>query len=325
MTAFSMADIRAASARLAGKVVRTPLLNSPMLDQVAGCEIYVKAESLQKTGAFKFRGAMNKIAQLEPDALARGVVAFSSGNHGHAVAAAAALSGARAVIVLPNTAPKVKIDSARWWGAEIILYDPAKDRREDIAQTYMDQGLTLVPPFDDHAIMAGQGTAGLEMTEQLAELGKSVDAVIMGSSGGGLSSGVITAVRDVYPEAEAWIVEPQGYDKMARSFAQGGATGNDEEAKTVMDSLSGRLAGERTYAVLRDLGAKAVNVTDDEAMAAVYACFRYLKLVVEPGGCAGLAAVLAGRVPVAGKRVAVVCSGGNIDAALYSRILTERG
>ena len=325
MSGFSIADIRAASQRLAGKVVRTPVLNSPMLDQLAGCEIYVKAESLQKTGAFKFRGALNKIAQLTPEALARGVVAFSSGNHGHAVAAAAALSGARAVIVLPNTAPKVKIESARWWGADIVIYDPATDRREDIAQTYMDRGLTLIPPFDDHAIMAGQGTAGLEMAEQLAELGKSIDVVLMGSSGGGLSSGVITAVRDAFPDVQAWVVEPEGYDKMARSFVQGGAAANAHEAKTLMDSLSGRLAGERTFEVLRDLKVGAVSVTDDDAMAAVYACFRYLKLVVEPGGAAGLAAVLAGRVPVAGKRVAVVCSGGNVDASVYARILTALG
>lgn len=322
MSTFSIDDIRAARTRISAHTVRTPVLSSPMLDKLLGCEIFVKAESLQKTGSFKFRGALNKLSQLSVEERKRGVVAFSSGNHGHGVAAAAAKVGTSAVIVLPTNAAPAKVEACRWWGAEIVMYDQATQKREDVARPYFeDRRMTLISPFDDHQIMAGQGTAGLELCEQMEELGLTLDAVVTPSSGGGLSSGVMTAVRFSFPLVECFVSEPAGYDKMARSLALGSRTSNDHEARTVMDALIGRLVGERTFPVLKSLGAQAVSVSDAEVLEAVYAAFRYFKLVVEPGGAAALAAVLTGRIKLPGKRIAVLCSGGNIEDGLFSDVI----
>src|SRR5688572_30878828 len=222
MSEFDISCIRSAAERLRGRLIRTPLLESAMLSERAGCRLFVKAESLQHTGSFKFRGALNKLLSMEPGARTAGVVAFSAGNHGHAVAAAARAAGCPAVIVLPRSAPKIKVESCRWWGAEIVLYDPNNEDRAEIARTIAGtRGMTIVSPFDDLAIMAGQGTCGLELCEQLEEIGVRPDAVLVNCSGGGLSSGVTEAVKHAFPDVDVYIVEPAGYDKMARSLASG--------------------------------------------------------------------------------------------------------
>lgn len=321
---FDIALIREAHDRIRQHIVYTPLLPAPMLDARLGCELLVKAESLQKTGSFKFRGALNMILQLPPDAIARGVVAFSSGNHGQAVAAAAALVGAPAVIVLPENAARVKVEACRWWGAEIVTYDQATQLREVVAEPYaIGRKMTLVPPFDDHRVMAGQGTAGIEICEQLRALGKSSDAIVACSSGGGLSSGVMTALRAEYPEVTCYVAEPFGYDKLNRSLMAGERVANAHEARTVMDALIGRMVGVATFPVHQALGTRSLAVTDDEALAGVGAAYRHLRLVVEAGGGAALGAVLAGKADFKGQTVVVVCSGGNIDPVQYSQLLSD--
>lgn len=323
-TDFSVARIRAAHDRLRGQVVRTPLLHSPMLDELAGCRVYVKAESLQHTGAFKFRGALNKLLGMDAMVRQRGVVAFSAGNHGQAVAAAARALGCPAVIVMPGTAAKVKVDSCRWWGARIVTYDPRTQDRAEVARAIAEPaGMSVISPFDDFDIMAGQGTCGLEMAEQLRELGVCPDALLVNTSGGGLASGVTEAMRDTFPTLRAYVVEPQGFDKMARSLASGRPEKNATVPDSVMDGIAGPQAGARPLAVLLRHGAQGLAVTDAEALAAMEAAFRCLKLVVEPGGAASLAAVLARKADFAGQSVALIASGGNVDHAVYARALAS--
>lgn len=322
MNEFNISDIRRAADRLHGHIVRTPLLSSPMLDERAACRVFVKAEPLQRTGAFKFRGALNKLLSMDEATRSRGVVAFSAGNHGHAVAAAAHAVGCPAVIVLPNNAAKVKVENCRWWGAEIVIYDPEKEDRVEVSRALVEsRGMTLISPFDDFDIMAGQGTCGLEMCEQLDELGVRPDAVLVNCSGGGLSAGVTEAVKHAFPQAEVFVVEPVGYEKMARSLVSGVPEKNASVPKTLLDGISGPVAGARPLAVLRRHGVKALSVTDEAALEAMAASFRFLKLVVEPGGAAALAAVLLGQAPLAGKNVAVVASGGNVDADVFVRAI----
>lgn len=326
MTAeFGMRDIRDAAERLAGRVVHTPVLHAPMLDALAGCRVLVKAEALQRTGSFKFRGALNAMLQLGDHARARGVITYSAGNHGHAVAAAAREAGCPAVIVLPTTAPAIKVKNCRWWGAEVVLYDPAVQDREAVCRAIAEpRGLHLVPPFDDVAVMAGQGTAGLEFTAQLDALGARPDAFLVCCSGGGLAAGAATAIRARFPDADCHVVEPAGLDKMARSLASGVPERRPAEPATLMDGIAGPVAGARPLAVLRRLGATGLTVTDDAALAAMAAAFRFLKLVLEPGGAAALAAVLADPGRFAGRTVAVIGTGGNVDADLFARALSPR-
>jgi threonine dehydratase len=323
MTEFDFSRIVDAHSRVSQHIVRTPLLNSAMLDEAAGCELFVKSESLQRTNSFKFRGALNMILQLPPEKLKIGVVAYSSGNHGQGVAAAARLAGTRAVIVLPSNAAAVKVESCRWWGATIITYDQATESRDTVAQRYIEAGMTLIPPFDDHAIIAGQGTAGLEMCEQLIERSVNPDIVIAPCSGGGLAAGVVTAVHHYFPHAEFCVVEPQGYNKMGRSLHGGVRVENEHEARTVMDALIARAPGIRSFEILRKRAASGVSVSDEESLAGVAAAFRYLKLVLEPAGAAALASALAKKLDLRGKKVAIVCSGGNIDSATFCKALNQ--
>lgn len=314
-------DVLRAERRIAGHAVCTPLLSAPMLDQALGAEVFVKAETLQLTGVFKLRGALNKVMSLAPEALRRGVVAYSSGNHGIGVAAAARMAGTRAVIVLPTTAAATKVESCRWWGAEIVTYDPAHQRREEVAQPYMDQGLTLVPPFDDPEIVAGQATAGLEICRQLLVRGVRPDVVVIPCSGGGLSAGVVLAMRHFFPDLDCVLAEPAGYNKMGRSLAAGSRQMNAEEARTLLDALIGRIPGEIPYSILARHGVRAVEVSDDDALAAMALAFRTLRLVIEPSGAAGLAALNSGQVAVRGKRAVVLASGGNVDPSVFARAL----
>lgn len=319
---FGINDIHRAASLLAGKVVTTPLLSSPQLDALTGARILVKAENLQRTGAFKFRGALNKISRLSDSQRAVGVVTFSSGNHGQAVAAAANQVGCPAIIVLPANAPKIKIDNCRWWGAEVVQYDPLTEDRDVVAQQFVDQrGMALIPPFDDHDIMAGQGTAGLELCAQAAELGHAIDTVVVSCSGGGLASGVVTAVTHAFPDATAYLVEPTGGEKMRRSLESGTPQRNERGWHTVMDALSGPNAGLATLQALSRLPVTCLDVDDDAALHAVATAFRYLKIVAEPGGIAGLAAVMRYPDLFRDKTVAVICSGGNVDPEVFKRAL----
>jgi threonine dehydratase len=325
MTAIDIASIHQAAGRLAGRIVRTPLLNSAMLDELAGCRVFVKAEPLQKTGSFKIRGALNKILATPEEKQKNGFVAFSSGNHGQAVAAGARMVGAPAVIVMPKDAPAIKIESCRWWGAEVIFFDRTTDDREAMGRKIEgERGMTLVPPFDDPDVMSGQGTMGLEIVDELREAGIEPDALLVNCSGGGLASGVTTAVKDALPDTQCYTVEPAGFDKMARSLIAGTPQKNERLTGSIMDALMAQAPGRLTLATLRENAVKGLSATDDEALEAMAAAFRTLKLVVEPGGAAALGALLAGKVDLAGKTVVVVCSGGNVDPAMFARALGRR-
>jgi len=321
---LALADIEAAAARLRGHLVRTPLLESPALSALAGCRLLVKAEALQRTGAFKFRGALNKMLSLDPALRAKGVVASSSGNHGNALAAAAKMFGVPCKIVMPADAPAMKIANTRRNGADIILYDRARDDRFAIVEKLShDTGMINVPPYDDADVMAGQGTIGLEIIGQCGEAGASPDAVLIPSSGGGLSSGITVAVKAGSPATQCYTVEPHGFDRMARSLAGGERQSNRPGAGSIQDALTGApIPGKLTFAALAANGALGLTVTDEEAMQAMAALFEHLKLVAEPGGAAAVAAVLARKANFSGKTVVAVCSGGNVDAGLFAQAIT---
>ncbi len=315
-------DIRAAAGRLAGRAVRTPLLRSGALDQVTGARVFVKAEPLQRTGSFKFRGAYNAISQLSPAARARGVVAYSSGNHAQGVAAAAALLEVAATIVMPDDAPAVKLAGTRALGAEIVTYDRATQNREALGERLMhERGAALIKPYDAFDTIAGQGTVGLEIAEDLAALGLAPDALLCPCGGGGLIAGTATALVAAFPEIEIYAVEPEGYDDTARSLAAGERLANPSEALALCDALLAPTPGALTFAINRRLLTGALVVTDDRVLAAMAFAFRHLKLVLEPGGAAALAALLAGAFDARGKTVALVASGGNVDPATFARAL----
>lgn len=326
MSAIDISQIRRAADRLDRHILRTPLLESAMLNEVAGCRVFVKAEPLQRTGSFKIRGALNKLLSIADQPRARGVVAFSSGNHGQGVAAAAKMTGCPAVIVMPKDAPAIKVESCRWWGAEVVLFDRVKDDREAIGRTIeSERGMTLVPPFDDPEVIAGQGTMGLEIVEQMREVGATPDAVLVNCSGGGLASGVTTAMRQAFAQAQYYTVEPAGFDKMARSLASGEAQTNPRLTGSIMDALMAVAPGRLTFATLKHNRVQGLSASDDEALHAMAVAFRTLKLVVEPGGAAALAALLSKKVDLSGRTVVVVCSGGNVDPAMFAQALQKQG
>lgn len=319
---FGIETIRAAAERIGDTVRRPPLLSSPVLDELVGARVLVKAESLQLTGAFKIRGALNALRCLSDSEREAGVLAISTGNHGQAVAAAARMTGCAATIVMPADAPRVKVEGVRWWGGEVVFYDPAGEDREEVgARLVRERGATFVHPFDDVRVMSGQGTVGLEVVDQLDEGGHSPDAVVVPCSGGGLASGVIEAVRHSHPGVVPFAVERAGYDKLARSLASGRVERVPAASGVFLDALGAPAPAERTLTVLARHGTRALAVTDDEARVAMREAFRILKLVLEPGGSAGLAAVLAQRERFTGQTVVVIASGGNVDASVYAEVL----
>lgn len=316
------ADIDAAAQVLAPYAVRTPLLSSPALDAATGARVLFKPEVLQRTGSFKFRGAFNKMSAIPEAARAGGVVAFSSGNHAQGVAAAAQLLGMRATIVMPADAPLAKRERTKAYGAEVVLYDRLREDREAIARTLAsERGATLVPPYDDPQIIAGQGTIGREIADALHALGIVPDIVVAPASGGGLVAGIAVAVKARYPQVAVMTAEPAGFDDHARSLRAGRREAHDGKSHTICDALMASIPGEITFAINRALGVQGVVASDDEVGVAVGAAFRELKLVVEPGGAVGLAALLAGRLDARGKTVVIVLSGGNVDADLYARLI----
>jgi threonine dehydratase len=288
--------------------------------------VLVKAECLQITGSFKFRGAFNKISQLDAHARRRGVVAFSSGNHAQGVAAAARMLDAPAVIVMPEDVPAVKLENTRAWGAEVVTYPRHGKDREAIAKDIAgERGLTMVPPFDDPDIIAGQGTAGLEIARQAAELGVRPDAAVICCGGGGLTAGCALALHEKLPDTAIYTSEPEGWDDTRRSLEAGSRQHVDDPAPSVCDALLAYTPGELTFAVNRErvTGGYAVSERDvGEAMALAH---RYLKIVLEPGGAAALAAVTSGKAALAGRTVVVVASGGNVDSALFCDLVTRYG
>ena len=318
-------DIEAAAARIAPHAVLTPLLPSaPLAEATGAAAAFLKPEMLQICGAFKFRGAMNRLSQLKPEQLPAGVVAFSSGNHAQGVAIAAARLGCPAVIVMPSDAPRIKIEGTRAAGAEIRLYDRHTESREAISAAIAAQrGAVVVPAFDDADIIAGQGTLGLEMVRQAADQGGPLDVVLCPVGGGGLIGGVSLAIRIRSPDTEIWGVEPEGFDDTRRSLEAGGIVGNAPGAATLCDALMAPAPGKLTFAINEKTLSGVLTVTDEEVKAAMRFAFLRLKLVVEPGGAVGLAAALAGKIDLKGKRVGIVLSGGNVDPDQFAQILAE--
>jgi threonine dehydratase len=285
---------------------------------MTGGRVLVKVESLQRTGSFKIRGAYNRLVQLGPAERGAGVVAFSSGNHAQGVAAAARMLGIPATIVMPADAPRVKLENTRALGAEVVLYDRARESREEIAaRLARERGATLVPAFDDPHVIAGQGTVGLELMQQAAELGLEPDQVLVPCSGGGLVSGTAIAVRALAPDAAVYGVEPEAFDDTRRSLAAGTLLRNPPEARSICDALQSSPPGRLTFAINRELLAGILTVSDPEVEMAMARAFRDLRLVIEPGGAVALAAALADRIPLAGRTTAIVVSGGNVDAATF--------
>lgn len=315
-------DIRSAAARLKGLATVTPLIEHPVLDARTGGRILLKAESLQRVGAFKFRGAYNKIAQLDANAFPGGVVACSSGNHAQGVAEAARICGLKAAIVMPSDAPGSKIARTRAFGGEVVLYDRDTEDRDAIAKALCEERkAAFVHPFDDPDVIAGQGTVGLEMAGQAAVRGVDLDAVLAPCSGGGLTGGIATALEEMSPATEVWAVEPEGFDDMGRSLAQGVRVSNARLSGSLCDALMAPSPGSIPFEIAQRRVTGALSVSDAEVADAVRFAFAELKLVLEPGGAAALAAVLAGKLAAAGRSLGVVLSGGNVDHQLFARIL----
>jgi threonine dehydratase len=315
-------DVRAAAARLLGHAQRTPLLAGTPLDELTGGRILLKLETLQHMGSFKFRGAYNRLAQLDAAQRTAGVVAFSSGNHAQGVAYAARLLGVPATIVMPADAPRVKMQNTLALGAEVVTYDRLRESREKIAaQLAAERGAVLVPSFDDPDIIAGQGTVGLEIAEQAAELGARLDDVIVCTSGGGLVAGTALAIRALSPSTRVWTAEPEGHDDHRRSLAAGRRESNPPGTRSICDALLAPEPGVLTFEINRRLLAGGLAVSDAEVRAAIAFAARTLKLVVEPGGAVALASVLAGKIESGGRTIAVVLSGGNIDDDLLREVL----
>ncbi|CAA0098739.1 L-threo-3-hydroxyaspartate ammonia-lyase [Starkeya nomas] len=315
-------DVASAAERLSGVAVRTPLISSPRLDEMVGGRVFLKPEPLQRTGSFKFRGAYNRISRIPEDQRAGGVVACSSGNHAQGVAAAATLMGMPSVIVMPKDAPAMKRARTIAFGGEVVEYDREHDDRDAIAgEIARERGAVFVPPYDDFHIIAGQGTVGLEIAEDLAARGLVPDVVVANASGGGLISGIALAVKHHFPEARVMTAEPAGFDDHARSFRSGGRERNNRVTGSICDALLAATPGKLTFEISSRIVGEGVSATDEEVARAVAFAFEELKIVVEPGGAVALAAVLAGKLDLKGKVAAIVLSGGNVDGALFARCL----
>ncbi|MDP7380177.1 MAG: threonine/serine dehydratase [Alphaproteobacteria bacterium] len=315
-------DIIAAADRLAGHVVRTPLLESTRLNDQVGGRLLIKAECLQRTGSFKFRGAFNRMSLIPDGRRAAGVVAYSSGNHAQGVAAAARAFGVAATIVMPKDAPAIKVANTTADGGEVVFYDRYRDVREEIgARLAEERGATIVKPYDDPGIIAGQGTIGLEIAAQLATLETPADAVLVPCGGGGLVSGIALALNSALPGVPVYAVEPAAFDDTRRSLVAGSRLANDPAARSICDALLAPTPGEITFALNHQLLAGGLTASDEAARAAMAAAFDAFKIVVEPGGAVALAAALTGQLDIGGKTVVVVASGGNVDPAVFTGAL----
>lgn len=318
----TIADVGSAASRLQGVAVRTPLLECPALNARSGGRVLIKPEVLQRTGSFKFRGAYNRLSQLTPDERKGGVVAWSSGNHAQGIAAAAALLGIEARIVMPADAPRIKTERTRALGADIVFYDRLRDNREEIGRALAaEHGAVIVPPYDDPHIVAGQGTAALEIAEDMRRAGIALDAVLTPAGGGGLIAGTSLALSGTFPAAKIYSVEPADFDDHLRSLEAGSRLANEKSGGSFCDALMAPMPGALTFEINRAHLSGGFAVTDDEVAAAMRFAFDEMKLVVEPGGAVALAAVLAGKFDAGGKTVALVLSGGNVDPELFAKAI----
>jgi len=319
----TFADVQAARERIRLRVHRTPVLTSGMVDERVGAQVFFKCEIFQRVGAFKARGAFSRMTLLTDEEMSRGVVAFSSGNHAQAVALAARELGVRATIVMPKDAPALKITATRGYGAEVILYDRlgGESREEAARKVVEEQGAVLVPPFDDDAVIAGQGTLALELLEEVPDL----DVLVTPCSGGGLLSGCAIAAKGLRPEIRVWGVEPEAGDDVKRSFEQGRVVSVPLPA-TIADALQTTAPAERTFAIIRELVEGILTASDDEMRRAMAFLASRMKLVVEPGGSIAFAALLHGKVPEAeGRKVGIVLSGGNVDPDRFGALISGLG
>ena len=324
--AITITEIRAAADRLKGAARFTPLLEADNLNDLAGRRVLVKAECLQRTGSFKFRGGWSALSAMSPEARKRGVIAFSSGNHAQGVALAAKLHGAPAVIIMPSDAPSMKIANTRGYGAEVVLYDRWTESREDIgAKLASDRGLTLIKPYDEPMVMAGQGTCGLEIAAQAAEAGVTRADVLVCTGGGGLLSGIALALEADAPGLRARPVEPKDFDDTRRSMEAGKRLANAEGVRSICDAIISPMPGELTFPVTNRLCGPGVVVTDDEARRAMAAAWKHLKVVAEPGGAVALAAALFHPNTIEGDAVICTISGGNADAEMFASALADFG
>lgn len=312
-------DVVAASRRLGSQAIRTPVLANPFLDELVGKEIYIKPEPLQVSGSFKFRGAYNRISQLGHADRKQGVIAWSSGNHAQGVAAAAARLGVAATIVMPEDAPRIKLEKTRALGASIVTFDRYKDVREEIAfRIQRERGGIIVPSYDDPDVIAGQGTMGKEFFEDVPQR---LDAMLVCCGGGGLLAGTVLAQQALSPSTAMFSVEPEGYDDHARSFASGRVETADTTQKSICDALLAPHPGDLTFPINRQVVRRGLVVTEDEVRHAMRVAFKVLKIVVEPGGAVALAALLAGKAPTDAERIGIVLSGGNVDPSFFADVI----
>ena len=319
-----IAMIEAARQRLNGEAILTPLMSSPFLDEIANRKVLVKPECLQRTGSFKFRGGWSAVSALEPEVRKRGVIAFSSGNHAQGVALAASLHGVPAVIIMPRDAPKIKIENTKAYGAEVVLYDRANEDRDAIGATLSEErGLTLIRPYDEPLVIAGQGTVGLEIAEQAQEAGIDKAEVLVCCGGGGLTSGVALALEAKAPGLKVRTAEPEHFDDVARSLASGKIERNAALSGSICDAIVTPQPGNITFPILKRLCGAGIAVTEEEALRAMVLAFQRLKIVVEPGGAVALAAALFHGNELETDSVIAVASGGNVDSAIMADALSK--
>lgn len=315
-------DIQDAAHRLDGQAVRTPLLESVRLNERLGGRLLIKPECLQRTGSFKFRGAYNTLSTMNPAARERGILAYSSGNHAQGVALAAKMFGVPATIIMPHDAPEMKKRNTAEYGAEIVLYDRYNESREEIGERLeRERGLTLVRPYDQESVIAGQGTVGLEIAEQCGERNADPDFVACPAGGGGLITGLSLAVKARFPGCRIHPVEPEGYDDWKQSLAAGKRVAAKAEKRSICDAIVTPMPGELTFPIGCRTLAEGIAVSDNEVLAAMRTVFEELKLVGEPGGVVAIAAVLSGKLDLAGGTAVCVISGGNVDPDVFRRAL----
>jgi threonine dehydratase len=315
-------DILEARDQIAGQAVRTPLLRNDVLDERLNGRIFIKAECLQRTGSFKFRGAFNRISRLTVEERKHGVIAYSSGNHAQGVSAAAKLTGTTATILMPKDAPVAKVEGVKFWGGKVVFFDRTTENREELgARIAEDENRVLVPPYEDRLIIAGQGTAALEACEDLERDGLRADIFMCPAGGGGLIAGTGLSARQHNPDAEIWAVEPENFDDYRRSLLSGKRESNAQLTGSICDAIITPMPGALTWSVNANQLTGGVTVSDDEALEAMAFAWRNLKIVAEPGGVVALAAALNGRVDLAGKTACLVISGGNVDRAMFNRAL----
>ena len=321
----TFSDVQAAARRLEGVTLRTPLLENQRVNDRLGGRLFLKAECLQRTGSFKLRGAYNFLASMSEADRRKGAVGWSSGNHAQGLAEAGRLLGVKTTIVMPADAPALKVANTRASGAEVVLYDRVKDSREEIGTGIAQKtGATIVPPYDHPWILTGQGTAGIEIAEQARALGVTLDAVAAPCSGGGLATGVALGVKGISPTTTVHAGEPAGFDDLARSLASGKKEKNEKLSGSICDALLAPTPGDVTFPLAQQVLGPGLVVSDDEVLDAMELAFREFKLVLEPGGAVALAAALTAKLPVKGRAVAVVCSGGNVDHETFARALRRR-